>query len=559
MDCAHWGKTRWGQGALRSSLKGADRLRVSTAARDVRALVVGILMVGALVVELSTGGAGFLQVRAADAATRAITLIECAKMALANDEELRRLKVQRLAFSQFFGAQRDLFFPELSSNIKFARDVNGVPFGFQDPRGRFTNTSLTLGAGLFGRVPTGLTYNFGVDTGFLWTSLNAARLSPQFINTLQVSLTQPLLKNRGIDVTLAERKATKLEMDALEDRIKARENELLFQVAKAYWSLYLVWGLSETYVKGQAQAQEIIDMLSQRGSTVARHGVTLFEAHKALLYLRDFNAPIVAAEEPLLNLVYDRSRAPKTMRPGAIKPRWKPSGKPVFVKDARTVNELLARALSNRAEMKSARRLLQAAGERIVAAESEGQAQLDLTLNGGLKSLAGTQTFGNPDHSLVNGPVPAIIAGDYGYSWEQLFSAKLPFVNASLNFKLPFNKEQRTMAFGAALGKRNTAQVNLMETQNVIAVQVRQAWILLDLYTRLMESGEVAYKKASKMLVQLTEAMHRSEIPVPMWFAAHTTYINARSEMIGTLAWLEITYAIVARATGDMHAHIFKQ
>ncbi len=160
-------------------------------------------------------------------------------MALENnrDVEVERLNVQLTEFD--VRAADGVFDPTFTSSFFYDRrrtPVANVLAGGED--GGLLTDNLTGNATLAQRLREHgglLQGTFSNDRSTTQNLFNA--INPQFTSSLNVSFTQPLMKNREIDPSRRQIKLAKKRLDISDSQFRQRAIEIISQVQRAYWDL----------------------------------------------------------------------------------------------------------------------------------------------------------------------------------------------------------------------------------------------------------------------------------------------------------------------------------
>ncbi|MBK6846397.1 MAG: TolC family protein [Proteobacteria bacterium] len=175
-----------------------------------------------------------------------LSLKQCAELALQYNPRVREATLDVADRERKLANERGAWVPTLSASGLLKREVVGEPFAFNDPRGRFTNTGPGFEAGLKGLAPLGTLYGVKAKSELLWTTRNAESISPQYRNRLGVELTQPLLRGWGVPTVMAAQRAAELEREVARGAGRGVGDDVLLELTRAYWELYIRYNLLET-------------------------------------------------------------------------------------------------------------------------------------------------------------------------------------------------------------------------------------------------------------------------------------------------------------------------
>ncbi len=168
-----------------------------------------------------------------------LTLRETILMALENNREIEieRLNVQMNEFD--YRASQGFYDPALMTSLFY--DRRNIPIA--NPLAGGANAGL-LTDNLTGSAT--ISQRLREQGGLLQASYSNDRattqnvfniLNPQFTSTLNLTFTQPLLKNRTIDPGRRQIKLARKRLDISDSQFRQRAIEIIAQVQRAYWDL----------------------------------------------------------------------------------------------------------------------------------------------------------------------------------------------------------------------------------------------------------------------------------------------------------------------------------
>jgi len=167
-----------------------------------------------------------------------LPLAACFRRTLDNNLGLQELRLQRERATLAHQWERRIYFPSFY-----------VEAGWVDSRAPALSTyqgvddvnerSLAYDAGLAVQTPIGSQLGLSLSNTRRATNDLSAVYDPEHHNVVALHLTQPLLRGFGLGVTTADLRLSRLELEAAVQRFRLRLDELLGQVERAYWGLYL--------------------------------------------------------------------------------------------------------------------------------------------------------------------------------------------------------------------------------------------------------------------------------------------------------------------------------
>ena len=156
-----------------------------------------------------------------------------------------------------------------------------------------------------------------------------------------------------------------------------------------------------------------------------------------------------------------------------------PTDRARVIESKASFDDLLKRAMRDRPAVASLRAQIRAQEIRVKWADNQSLPQLDLYMLGGLGSFTGEATIGQDGHDLVTDIPPDEIRGRWGDAWAQVFTAKMPFVEAGLKLDFPTSGSVRTGEYFAKNSDLQALKVTLARLRDQIRVEVRDAFTRL--------------------------------------------------------------------------------
>jgi len=283
----------------------------------------------------------------------------------------------------------------------------------------------TFTTGLQSLLPTGATVQLSQD--WTWQHSNDQFLSPnpQDVSGLVLSLTQPLLRNAGVEVTTSPIVLARLDEKISAADFKNTVMTTVLAVETTYWNLVVaqtqVQALTEALTAAQ-ENQRIARRRFEEGKD-ARVVVSLAESAVTSRQADLVTARLALAQtSDVLKRLMNDPELPLT-QPVVLEAGELPLTKPVPVGLA-LLQQSIVTAMVNRPEMQEAQARLDQAGVRERVARNGMLPQLDLVASYGLSGLG----------------------KDLDRSLDQEFTAQFYDWSVGLNFSLPLGNRARTAA-----------------------------------------------------------------------------------------------------------------
>lgn len=170
-------------------------------------------------------------------------------------------------------------------NIFFAGpgvQTNGyhcIPFGFGTPfpcattgPGNIIQHQYSFASGVSGQTASGMQYGASITQTRTYNNLIVNNFNPYYLAALNLSVTQPLFKNAGMNAAKQQLKLAFLTADSDEAQALVDASNTIAQVENAYWDLVAAWRnvaiQSESLNEAVAQEQRVT-RLARRGAAPA--------------------------------------------------------------------------------------------------------------------------------------------------------------------------------------------------------------------------------------------------------------------------------------------------
>jgi outer membrane protein len=471
-----------------------------------------------------------------------LTLDDTIRLALSNNTDIR---IDR---SQIEFAQNNLsrgyapFDPLLTSS--FADQRTKSPTSTQLQGASILNTlSQTTQIGYSQTLPTGTTFQTAFQANKFSTNSSFNFLNPSLSTALQFTVTQPLLRNRGLFPNRAPILIAQRNLKQARASFQGEVNGIILQTTADYWSVVLARENLAVQRKSLDEAQRTYDHdkkalslgalppldIYRSESQVASRRVGVIQAEYALKQTEDQLRRDLGADLDPATRVLDLDL---TDQPG-----------PVGELPNTDIVTALARALANRPEFEAARQ--QIAGDELNIRLAHNNLKPDLELSGFYAGdgLAGNTATGNT--GLSN-------------SLGQVFHFTYPAYGATLSLTLPVRNHAAQANLADALVSRRRDQYQERQTNQSITLEVTNAVHALEQAKLTMEAAKVAVNLARETLHADERKYELGSEPIFFVLDAQTQLAQAELNLIQAQVNFQVAEAQLDHATGDLleHHHI---
>lgn len=491
---------------------------------------------------------------------RPLTLAEALRMALENNKDIEIARKTSSMAEFDLKAARGVYEPKLAGQTYYERaTAPNVSIFSNNPK--TTQGSVVANAGLTGFIPSFGTILSGTFNNSRVTTDNPISiLSPQYLSSLNFSVTQPLLRGLRFDAQRRGIEIAKRNVELTDTQFLSHTIDTVTSVEKAYWDL----------------------IFALRNLQVQRDGVRIAKAqleHNRRLVNEGQLAPIdiVAAETQVANFeqaVYDALNAvniSENLLKNLIAPTrtdaiWSEAILPVESVEqtvpGTTLTDAIDSALKNRPELavNNTQLAINKIDQRYY--HELKKPQVDLIASYGTSGVGGSQ---NPNFSTSfptacnvdpTGPAcaqqQANLALLTGNPFSGIFNNRYPTYRVGINFSIPLfgNKTE-----GALLGKTKV-DAERLETQREqieqgIQVEVRNAMQAVKSGEARLRAAAIARDNSEKQYASEQRKLDEGQSDVYRVLERQTAFIAAKSVELKARTDLNKAIVDLQRATGN--------
>ncbi len=361
-------------------------------------------------------------------------------------------------------------------------NVEGQPFPCETAGpGNIIQHQYNFQGSLSGQLVNGTTYTAGITRTRTYNNTLINTFNPYYQSSLNLAVTQPLLRNFGMNAAKRALRLQLLTADSRDAQALVDASSTIAQVADAYWNLVAAWrnvAIQEEALKEAATQEQSVVRLAWRG---AAPPVTAVEAQSQVA---QFQSDVFAALETVSRL---QNQLKSLIVSDPDDPIWRANLVPSSpVQQLPTVEDLSAivgLAAKFRPEVRQAQDQIRQADVDEAFARNQLLPQADLQVqyqsNGFAGLLAPVPGF---EVAACNLPPPATCPtpppetqGKMGAATANMWAWRYPTFNVSFNVSFPL---QNDLARGLKAVANQEEQQAAVEAQGVdqrIASEARDA------------------------------------------------------------------------------------
>lgn len=388
--------------------------------------------------------------------------------------------------------QESVFDPTLSLEGKANKQINLVASAFaRPPRLKSNNQSLNLSFNQ--KLKAGTEYELKFENQRNETNSAFAGLNPQYTTRFEANLTQPLLKNFGLDVNKSSIYIANNNLDISDFDFKDKVIEVITAAENVYWDL--VFSLEdlkvqqksveraqdlERRVKAQVEVGTLAPLeILQAQSEVASREEAVIRARKLIQDNQDNLKNII-------NIPFDSPEGQKEIQP---------LDSPKFLVEAPvSLKESILTALKKRPDYLRKKKELNNKHIQVKFNENQLYPTLDLVASFGLNGISGdAQSVGFP-------PSTNPFGGNFGKSQQRTFSGDFSTWEGGFLFKYPLGNRDAKSRLAVSQLEAAQLLMNIRDLEKTIVLEVREAARLINTNKKRVQAARVARKLAEEKL-----------------------------------------------------------
>ena len=342
---------------------------------------------------------------------------------------------------------------------------------------------------------TGANYDLSFNSNKNLTNSTFAGLNPQYTSDFNISLTQPLLKNFGIDNNKTQIYIAKNNQKISEFQFKESVINVITDAENIYWDL--VFSIEDLKVKKKSlkRAQDLqkqvkaqvevgtmapIEML-QAQSEVASRDQLLLTAQDLILDNED-------NLKNILNYSFDTELGQKNILP-TESPRFDPGTEG-------TVDEALQLALGQRPDLLAKKKELDNRNIEVKYNQNQTYPTLDLTSSLGLNGISGEAI------NITTGTIQGTsqYGGGYDKSIGDLMSGKYHLWEFGLNLSYPLGNRAAKSKYMSKKLEIAQLLMDIKDLEKTITLEVREAYRQIKTDIKRVHATRLARKLAEEKL-----------------------------------------------------------
>jgi HAE1 family hydrophobic/amphiphilic exporter-1 len=363
--------------------------------------------------------------------------------------------------------------------------------GYQQPKYLYTpgpgdviqhQTSFSYGLG--GQSVNGTQYAAGIQQTRTYNNTLFNEYNPYYLASLNLSVTQPLLRNAGMNAGKRQLELALINADTNSQSALVNASDTISQVSNAYWNLVAAWRnvtIQEEALKDAVTQQHSIVRLAKRGATAP------IDATEAATQVATFQDSVYSALQSVSEL---QNQLKGLIVTDANDKIWManllPTSQVEQLPAAPTLQTVVQTAITNRPEIQQALDRYKQADIDFKFAKNQALPQADAAVtfqsNGFAGLLQPTLQFEKnactsvgPGTILACPTPPPDTQGKMAQAYHNLWSVEFPTFNVGITVSFPLNNEYAKGLKGTAIEEQRQAAIYTASVSARIGYDARNA------------------------------------------------------------------------------------
>jgi outer membrane protein len=428
---------------------------------------------------------------------RELSLEESVKLALDQNLDIQVSRLDPLSSDLTVEGFHNIFRPSLTSTL--------------GKRDQTVPATSTLAGGTTGVSTDTTTYNLGVTQPLSWgggnlsvgwnnarafTSDTRVNFNPSFTSFFNAALSQPLIRGFKIDNTRQQLQIAVISRETSELSVRATVAQTVANVRNAYWDLVFARSAVDVARRALSLADRLVEDNQARVEvgTLAPLDIVQAQAEAATRRqtLASAEATASTAELALKRFLVSGTEDPLFRQ--EVVPVDLPSLSPAPT----DVEEAVRRAITERTDIETSRRNLEANDVNIRFFKNQTLPALDLTATYGAQGIGGPRAIRTG--TGADAQVTEVIPGGYSDAISALTARDFPNWNVAVTMSYPLMGNQAQAQEARARIQRQQAQTRIRALEVQIAAEVANAAFTVQANLRRVEASTAARELAQKRL-----------------------------------------------------------
>jgi len=381
----------------------------------------------------------------------------------------------------------------LGLELSTGRKTQQLASAFSSPN-RMANDNDNWDLSLSQKLVTGANYQFDFTNNRNKTNSKTAGLNPSYSSEFQLSLTQPLLKNFGVDLNKRNIHIANNDVDISDYEFKAKAIDVVSDVENTYWDFVFTLGDLEVKQKSLERAKDLQKRVKAQVLVGIMAPIETLQAESEVASREEFlltaQDVIEDNQDKLKNILNIDFSSPE-----GLSPIYPSSQADVLAEDV-DFNETIKMALANRPDYLGKKKELENKDILVKYQENQIYPSVDLVGSLGINGLSGeaiTITSGTFQGKSSYG-------GNYGNSLSDALSTKYYNWEFGVKFSYPLGNRSAKSKLSASRLEKAQSILSIKGLEKKIILEVRESARQLKTDSKRIKAANVAKKLADEKL-----------------------------------------------------------
>jgi outer membrane protein TolC len=398
-------------------------------------------------------------------------------------------------------------------------------------------------------VPFGGTFSLSMTGSKTDQNRTGVTINPSFNTTLRMSLTQPLLRNFGYNISRYSILVARNNLTVSEYQLKQTLADTIYSVENGYWNL--VYAIDNLKVRQQS-VDLARDLLEKNQRSVEVGTLAPMEILSAQAEVATREADLIQAEtqvksaedqlKVLINMPENEARAIETI---------KPLDSPPFEEHKTNLDEALATALQFRPDLEATKVGVEIQRLNLTYAKNQLLPDLNLSASYWSPGVSGTQLFyiGNPILGIPDPDRPPI-PGGIGEAFKNTWRFKNNNWSLGLTLNIPMNNIFSRANYVQAKLNLQQQMLTLQNQQQQIFLEIKNAVRSVDANFKRITAYKVARELAEQKLAAEEEKLNVGQSTSYNVLLFQRDLANARISELNAIVAYSLSLASLDRSLG---------
>jgi len=381
----------------------------------------------------------------------------------------------------------------LGLELSTGRKTQQLASAFSSPN-RMENDNDNWDLSLSQKLITGANYQFDFTNNRNKTNSETAGLNPSYRSEFQLSLTQPLLKNFGIDLNKSNVHIANNKVDISENEFKAKVIAVVSEIENTYWDF--VFSLKDLEVKQKSleRAKDLQRLVKSQVLVGTLAPIETLQAESEVASREEFlltaQDAIEDNQDKLKNILNIEFLSSEGLRP------IYPSTPANIIIEEIDIKESMKMALANRPDYLGKKKDLENKDILVKYQENQIYPSVDLVGSMGLNGLSGeaiTITSGTFQGTSAFG-------GSYGNSLTDSLSTNYYDWEIGVKFSYPLGNRAAKSKLSTSRLEKAQLILDIKDLEREIILDIREAVRQLKTDSKRIKAATVAKQLAEEKL-----------------------------------------------------------